>query len=247
MPIKTPERGGQDVIYIRRALGFYLRELRHKLDFSLRELEARCGISDSELLRIETGSQECGLESFIRICAAMGIPWGEVLDNTVQADFVAYREAVVASFVFQKMASKHEKQAVQLSFNVAMMAAFAAHLCRCSRPADRAKATVFPTAGIRAAFCRFSDRLDKNFTGRDRLSALTVERVSILSALLDDPVAELERHGLFNVELMKGLLECLTLIGSEGKPDHMGGGFLGMDTQPPCWTPFPSPATYFHG
>jgi transcriptional regulator with XRE-family HTH domain len=237
---KQKPHGGTDVIYIRRGLGFYFRELRQRLGFSLAELERRSGVSDSELLRIEVGAQECGLESFIRICSAMGVPWGEVLDNVVSAEQLIYRNGVVSSPVFQKLAAKYQAQANALSFSITQMAAFAAHLARCSRPAERADATHYPTGAIRTAFCSFADRLDKTFSGRDRLSLLTVERISLQEALVADPVAELQHRGLFNEDLIKGLAEMIVAIGNKGKPAHMGGGHPGEDGQPPHWTPFPS-------
>lgn len=241
---KTKRGSPDDIGGMRLSLGFYLRELRHKLDFSLRDLEDKCGVSDSELLRIETGAQECGLESFVRICAALGVPWGEVLDNVVQANFSTYRDTVNSSAVFQKLV-KHEKNAVGLSFSVAQIAAFAAHLARCSRPRDRARGATYPSPAIRAAFCSYAERLDKTFVVNGRLSLLTVERMALLASLADDPVSELERHGLFNPDLMKDLSKSLDLAGMEGKPEHMGGGVAGMAAHPALWMPFTILRTYF--
>jgi transcriptional regulator with XRE-family HTH domain len=60
----------------------HIRAARAKLGVGQRELARRAGISTATLSRIERGEVRVGLDTAIRLAAALGIPATQLLDET---------------------------------------------------------------------------------------------------------------------------------------------------------------------
>ena len=153
---------------MRRVLGVLLRQAREGVGVSLRELERRSAVSNSEISKLEMGSQDCRLESFVRISAALGIPSGRLLDAVLFVDFAAYQKQIGDHPAFQKLTARHADLVELLGANIAIIAAFAVQLVLCSRPADVASSVEYPTASLREAFLRFAQGLHDAEVGYDR-------------------------------------------------------------------------------
>src|SRR5713101_10199907 len=89
-----------DLLFWNGALGMYLRNARLAHGLSLRELERQTGVSDSEIHKVETGNQECRLSSFIKLCSALGVPCGLVLDQVISSSFAYFAKIVPTDPVF---------------------------------------------------------------------------------------------------------------------------------------------------
>jgi transcriptional regulator with XRE-family HTH domain len=223
-----------EIIFASKTLGIYLRLARLRAGFSLRDLEKRSGVSDSEIFQVESGSQECRLASFVRICAALGIPCGHVLDNVVSSNFAPYFKKIMENPSIERLTGDGcEVVRKPLALILAMMASFAAHLVRCSRPSDRAKSTDYPSDQIKASFLQFASSLESE--------EAPLERLSILKALSDDPIAEMSRLALLDVKAIKSLLQMLVANNKKGDLGERFEHFSGQKLSIPMWTPFLPP------
>jgi transcriptional regulator with XRE-family HTH domain len=227
------------VTYTNQNLGAYLKIARQRIGFSLRRLERASGVSDSEIFQIEAGSQKCTLESFVRICSALGVPCGYVLDNVVKVEvdpyFTSMRSGPLwaqVEDVVRDLAKEvaDETFIKQVALNLSMMAAFAAHLIRCSRPSARAKEMGYPDDKIKAAFLRFTDWIESDPS--------PLERLSVLSALVLDPLQEMHRLRLLEEGTVKSFVD---MINRGEKKGYLGARYeklAGVELSKPLWTPF---------
>ncbi len=237
-PARPPTDQPGEILYYSRLVGAYLRIVRTAAGFSLRDLEAMSGVSDSEIFKVESGAQDCRLESYVRICGALGITWGHALDNCLAGQFACYVDKI-PGHAFFKGAEKivDAEYPVDgfielLAVNIAMCAAFMAHLIRCSRPSERARDQDYPSPYIKEKFCAFGDVMQKRMAPLDRLSFLKV--------IESDPLEALIAAKLMDHQILKDFIAAQ----SKKKSESMGGRLerdYGISTDAPTWTPFTPP------
>lgn len=231
--VKTSEPKS-DILYMRNLLGVHLRQARDGAGFSIRKLEEFSGVSNSEISRVENGSQECRLESFVRICAALGIPCGQILDQVVFGQPQLYEEKIAAQPAVVKLLDRLKELGPLYLANMGIIASFAAHLIRCNRPADMARAVDYPDEGLRTVFLKFADLVELVRTPGDRLK--------LLELLRDNPLAVLMHYGLCDSEVvtrtLKALAEGNSVADSESRKTILAAAKVRSDL--PVWLPFVS-------
>jgi transcriptional regulator with XRE-family HTH domain len=215
MPDLTPE-----MISWPMTMGNHFREARLANGFSLREVERLTGITDTELHKIETGSHECRLSSFIRLCVALGMPSGRMLDDTITGSWAFYAGAIrknKESLHILTLFGADEKTFEPVIANLASCCAFAAHLLRCAFARRKAFKMEYPSKDLREAYLQFAlsvDAIEEN-----------LERVSILKALRDHPLSELKQQKLFSEPFVRKLIlethEALTHPASAMTPKEL--------------------------
>lgn len=57
----------------RQALGAVLRARREDAGMTMQEFAAKCGLSQAQISRIETGNQGFRLETLMQICSVLGV------------------------------------------------------------------------------------------------------------------------------------------------------------------------------
>ena len=120
-------------------------------NLSLRDLERASGVSNSEISKVEAGKQQCRLESFIRICSALGIPCGEAIDFATWGNPNFYfLQVVKPAFLFSRLERQWKSELLQP--NLAILASFTAHLILCSNPVKMASLATYPCDEIRNVF-----------------------------------------------------------------------------------------------
>jgi transcriptional regulator with XRE-family HTH domain len=192
-----------DLLFWDGALGMYLRDARNRAGLSLRDLERTTGVSDSEIHKIETGSQECRLSSFVKVCSALGVPGGLVLDQVVSSSFAYFSHVLLKDDELRGFSVKRWK-ANDFSHRVvtdqlACFSSVAAHLLRCSHATRKAKSFDYPAPTVGSAFLTFAATVDNTGEG--------LERLSILSALQHTPFQELERQRLLCLDYLDDLVQ----------------------------------------
>lgn len=185
-------------------LGGYLRTARLSAGLSLREIESESGVARSEIQRLESGSQDFRLVSFLKLCAALGLPPSSVLDQVITCD-PNYYAALVALDPFFKaeladVSIEAGSQKAELySLYIGSLAAAAAQLLRCSNPPLRASLARYPNGKMQAAYIDFSRKIDFEMEQLDRLG--------IIRALKGSPISELKNQGLWNKEYLLAPLD----------------------------------------
>lgn len=229
---KTTPAVDHDMIYMRALLGYYLRRAREGAGFSIRELEKRSGIINSEISRIEMGTQECRLESFVRLCWALGIPCGMILDQITFNDLTAQEKKMAAHPALAQLLKNDDVIGPVLSLNMAAIASFAKHLIGCSRPVDRASAVAYPDDELRSVFIKFANTVDgiKSPSNRRKLQ----------EQLEENPVATLGYFGLCDIEILKRVVSTL-VMGKPAPDSKQRKAILEAMKYPekfPLWMPF---------
>lgn len=193
---RKPAVESVDVEFIDRAdqAGGWIRHLRWEQGLSLRQLEAMAGVSASEIFRVENGSAPCRLDTFILLCAALGVPAGSMLDLLISSNFSWFNKTVLADVEFRAVADglkvKDERARDRFALCLANSCAWAAILLRCAAPLQRAQFVDYPNADVKRRFLEFAGRvaaLDK-----------VLDRAAIIRALKQMPVATLRDQGLFS-------------------------------------------------
>lgn len=181
-----------DLIFRSESIGYWLRESRLQRGLSLRELEALSGVSNSEISKVESWRQDCRFESFVRLCAALGIPPGRILDDSSFSNVGVFHRCLLADPDFNAIVTelRADKYREPLALNLASACTFAAILLRCSCALRRASAATYPNVEMKSAYAAFAARLD---AADDHL-----ERSGIIDALLSHPISELRNQGLIS-------------------------------------------------
>ncbi|SRR6266542_1885488 len=181
----------EDLFFWNNVLGAYLRDERLAQQLSLRDLERQTGVSDSEIHKVETGDQECRLSSFVKICAALGIPPGLVLDEVVSSSFAFFEERARDDPTFKEFCAKVGAGREEgLAAQIGAFCSIAAQLLRSSNATRKAESLRYPTDSVRKAFYEFAAFVDGTASG--------LERSNISKMLRRSPVAELRKRGLLD-------------------------------------------------
>jgi transcriptional regulator with XRE-family HTH domain len=215
----------------------YLRQARLETGLSLRELERKTGVSDSEIYKIETGDQECRLSSFIKVCAALGVPGGLVLDQVVSSSMAYFFPLVAndpdfASFAASRWTLNNFARHAVID-QIACLCSVAAHLLRCSDATRKAQSLRYPGPDTEKAFVAFGQLVDATSEG--------LERLSILAALERTPITELHRHNLICTPLLQDVVKKAKR--ARAQPSLVPGIIRGEGV--PIWWPLPAPQTPF--
>ena len=229
-----------DLTYWAQFFGPYLRKLRTERGLSLRELERLSGVNDSDIHKIETEGQDCRLDSFIRLCAALGVPWGMILDDliTSRPSFFSKLLAVDADFlkILDEIGAPLTVEREYLKSQMASCCCVFAHLLRCSNPTRKAMLLEYPDPKLKESFLRFAD----DWTHR----VDHVERTNVLSALKRSPLNELSIHRIeFFPFLKSSHAAWIALHLSRPKKLPPGVKFQSF-TGPPCWNVWAPPIAF---
>jgi len=146
-----------------RLLGRALRGTREKVGISLRTLSKDCGISPSQIVRIESGEFDCLLSSLVRIGAALGVRISDLIEVCVNPDYDLYQKALLAESATQLPAGlaneKHAAKAINgLVFGGAVILA---SLFRSSHPKKLAREFDYPSPAIADRFLAISESLEE--------------------------------------------------------------------------------------
>jgi transcriptional regulator with XRE-family HTH domain len=221
-----------ELIFARKLLGEYMRLARENAFVSQRYVELVTGVSNSEISKIENGNQECRLESFVRVCAALGVPWGYVLDQVVMANPLPYEEKIAFNPLFQKLEQNNPEMAPILTLNLAVIASFCAHLIRCSNPVERAMETEYPDESARTLFLRYAKAVSD-------LSA-PGEKIQMIHRWRENPLGLLKAAGFLENDFILKFLAAL-IGGKVGRKSELRDMVLdaaNIRRDVPVWMPF---------
>lgn len=198
---------------------------------TLRDLERASGVSNSEISKIESGSQDCRLESFVKISIALGIPFGRLLDDLVLPDFPGYSDRILTETLLLDVTASCVELRPAFALNMGMIAAWAAHLIQCGHPILRARRVVYYSEALYRSFesfARFLDALEDFAARREMLSELSVR-----------PGEWLLKRGIGGGELFVDMAK--RLLGEDGRPLVLDGSalaLLGIRSTSLLWFPF---------
>jgi transcriptional regulator with XRE-family HTH domain len=180
-------------------IGVYLGRARVALKWSLRELELASGVGHTEIYKIENDLQECRVPTFIRLAAALGIPWGRVFDDLGESNVGVFYRALTADRDFQALVDRVSPNGYAGGPDVAMclhgILAFAAQLVRCASAERTARRASYPSQATRDAFIRYAQQVDA-------VESL-VQRLSIKDQFLKRPIEGLTERGLLFEDLLR--------------------------------------------
>ncbi len=223
----VPRHGKQknylDVAFWKNAPGFYLRHARLRAGLSLRALEEISGISHTEIHKVEGGEQDCRMETFTRLCIAVGLQPATIIDCVFTSDFSFFTKQLLAEPRFDELAVSNgiETFILQryLASYLSCVCAVASHLARCSNPRKLAQEIDYPTEELKRSFLQFADRWSSE---RESL-----ERLRVNENLRRNPVFELMNQ---QIEFHSYLTDCAQALkaGQTKKPK-------------PLWVPFVPP------
>jgi len=186
---------GSDIVWQPEFIGGILRLVRSDRGLSIMEMERASAVGHSEIHKVETGQQECRVETLVRLCAALGVTVGWVLDRAQRNNdglFIRQVRADPSFEAFLKSAKlRVAPELAALSFQGAAM--LAALLLRSSDPVSRIKDVFFPHPYWKNQFEPFASKL--------AAMPNSVDRADILRALLLNPVRELLHQGVLDADI----------------------------------------------
>jgi transcriptional regulator with XRE-family HTH domain len=165
-----------------KAVGTILRRGRENLRFSYRELSEKCGISPTQLMRMESGEFEYSLVKFMKLCLTLGIPAGGALEAATVGEFAFDRskiESHIAEIIGRKDAKDFKFRLLNCTSCVWNYFQTVWRILTDGSPIGVIRETTFPDEQTRIAFERFAAMVGA-FTN--------VERITMLEALLNDPI-----------------------------------------------------------
>lgn len=77
----TKHRHDAETIRHLKALGRAFAEARREADLTQAELHERAGVHQITIARVETGVEDPGYETLLKLAAGIGIPLGPILDR----------------------------------------------------------------------------------------------------------------------------------------------------------------------
>lgn len=158
-PPNLSESVKSDIQFDPKLLGKSLSEMRHFLSLSLRELSRASGVSHSQILRIESGEFDCFTSSFVRLCGAMGIRFGDLIERCVKPDYDLYSNAIEAELNNINIPEIEAKLALKdLVFGASVALAC---ILRASWPTAVALELDYPNDAIRSKFLKFASHLER--------------------------------------------------------------------------------------
>lgn len=203
----------------------WLGWLRRQRGFSQDALSLLSGVSQSEIQRIEKNEQECRLSSFVRICTALDVPPGWVLDLALRDEAARFHHAIKddAGFgmLLESLQITEANTVASMISPLSAACALAAILLRVSAPYRRAAFHYYPTPDWRARFLSFARRLENPDEVFDRAAAM--------GSLRKKPVATLQRLELLSRVSLEQRRDDAKLPKSERRPSSFGGELYGLN------------------
>jgi transcriptional regulator with XRE-family HTH domain len=163
-------------------------------------------VTDSEISKVETGSQDCRLETFIRLSQALGRPPAEVLDEVFHFASIPneFAEIVSRDEEFAVLVTQYEVRPNKVPLFAAFIGAWCNHvdtLTRCSN-AEREWRRVTPQiAAIREPMLRFAKFADSSLTPKSRTELQRDLRIR--------PISQLRNLGLLDEAALHQCVEML--------------------------------------
>jgi hypothetical protein len=149
-------------------------------------------VSDSEIHRVETGQQDCSIQSLVRLCAALGTTPGYMLDRALASKRTEIQKRIIADSDFaalrERLTFATPQQMASLTNAIIEACQAFSVLLRCSAPASFVKNFQFRPAQWQSAFVDFAARIAAIGEG--------VDRASMIYGLLSNPLRELKSQGL---------------------------------------------------
>jgi transcriptional regulator with XRE-family HTH domain len=226
----APTTQRPEIIFDKVRMGAMMRSARVEAGYSLRQLEQVSGVSDSEISKVESGSQDCRLESFVRVSAALGLPAGHLIDSVVTGDLLYFYPLVVQSAAFKQLPKKPVGAEHILGYNLASCASFYAHLIRCSRPERLAQLVVYPSKSLHQLFLASAASLE---------TWPRHKRISTIKALRENPMSALSGIGVLDIDFAGDVILAL-MNESWSKPDWWEPvlKWCKLPKDFPVWLPF---------
>jgi transcriptional regulator with XRE-family HTH domain len=154
------------------------------LHLSVRALARSSGVSHSQILRIESGEFDCLTSSFVRLCAAMGIPFADLLERCVLPELMIYKNAVDSELVNFSPDDKNSQEAfADLVFGASIIFSY---LVRTSSPVAMAHDFLYPSIDIEERFVQIARQLESRPMD-------VSQRYIFLNLLQQNPAATLNR------------------------------------------------------
>ena len=198
MGSKIAKRQGIDLEL--ETIGGVLKKARENLGYSYRKLSEKCGVSPMQLLRIEQGKHEYSLAKFVRVCVALGVPVGSIIEHATVFNYDFKRHPIPAD-VLKLIGSKSDPEfkKKQNGFDVFIWNAFQSvrRIITDASALAAIREYSFTSERLRINYERFAHEVEA-WTNR--------ERVAALEALQNDPYKKLTSLGLFNAELVASFI-----------------------------------------
>jgi len=178
--------------------GARLRALRKDRGLSLVQLETLSGVSDSEIHRVETGQQDCGIQSLVRLCAALGTTPGYILDRALGSNRAEMQRRIEADDEFVALKARLKfaspERIASLTDALIQVCQAVSILLRCSAPVAYLQNLQFPLEEWKTGFADFAARIASIEEG--------VDRASMMYGILAHPLQELRSQGLLPAILL---------------------------------------------
>ncbi len=180
-----------DLKYTHALLGEALRRAREHQGISVRELARSAGIGHSQILRVESGAYDCMVDSYVRICGALGLRFSDLLERCISPNGDQYWLAVGEELKKPLLTGfQTDKKSLKSLHNVAFGGCVAvAWLLRVVSPKKTADALHYPADNLRHCFTSWASNLE-----REPLPMK--QRFALLHQLQTGPVAAM--IALFN-------------------------------------------------
>lgn len=191
----------------------------------MRQLARAAGISHSQLLRVESGAYDCMVGSYVKTCAALAIPPGWGLDILLTPQSPRFFHALTADAGLCSLLDSlqaHEKRSIEAVCHLlAPACALAAVLLETSAPARWATFYTYPNEEWKRLFVDFGRRLEK--------PEEYIDRGALRAALVDKPVATLQRLGLLFRPALEQKLDDLNRPKGERVCGSFGSELYGLN------------------
>jgi transcriptional regulator with XRE-family HTH domain len=215
------------------SIGTFLRMYRLRNEVSLRGLDALSGVGYTEIHQIENGQQDIRVSSLIKLCAALGVPCGRLLDDNLGSHFQHYSATILREAEFQTLlkelgVSSGTILADDIAANLGACCGLAVTLVQCSFAQREVKLIAYPNEDLRRLFFGFAKRVDE--------ISEPLERVGITNGFRTAPMKELINQGLLSDSFARQVSEV------NGQPrDRAPELFFSKDNDPKkpfYWCPF---------
>lgn len=178
----------------KNSLGYYFRLARERRGYSLRDVEKLSGVSNAQVLRIEKGDFNCALDTFVRICCALGLPFASVLEQVISPQASSFWKGLDGNQKLQPIleaagADTEAKRRWALLF-LQSLAAEVARLMYSDDPVARAQECQTKSSETKTALMEFARTLARPIPAQYR--RVVVENLECAA------FTELQRLGLLN-------------------------------------------------
>ncbi len=176
-----------------RKVGKVLKAARENLRLSFRDLTAKCDISPTQLMRMESGEFEYSVAKFYKLCVVLGIPIGELLEYGSDRRMAPVTKLAQQS-AFCAVIKDYKQNARMIAEQFAESCyLLAATILTSNDPIKTAHQAEYPSEALCEKFIKFGFMVD-GFSN--------VERVNTFEALRQNPFNKLNSLGLCDAEMV---------------------------------------------